>query len=62
MSMDKRVGERVYGTGGDHASLLQHGEVVRGMPRKRYVLLNEDDRHADLAIEPDDDLFNLLDD
>jgi hypothetical protein len=47
--MDEIVGERLYGAGGDHASLRHHRAAVRGAMGKGHVLFNPDHGDPGLA-------------
>jgi len=56
------VGQCVDRTGGHTPSFLENDEVARDSSRKRELLLYEQHGHASLAIEPQDDVADLVDD
>src|SRR5882757_9154164 len=60
--MDHRVAEIADLACRLHPPLLHHGEAVRRAPDERHVLLDQDHGEPDLAVEPDDDALDLLDD
>src|ERR1700722_1635449 len=60
--MDHVIAELRDFTSRDDSSLLHHGETLRGLSRKRDILLDQNDGQADIPVEADNDGFNLLDD
>src|SRR5580704_9947427 len=62
MAVNQRVAELADIARGHDTSLLHHGEAMRCTANERDILLDKDNGKSDLLIEPDDDVFDFLDD
>src|ERR1700694_1609918 len=62
MPMDHFIAKFSYRAGHNNLPFLHHGEAVRRLARKQDILLNQNDRQADLPVEANDDGFDFLDD
>src|ERR1700694_1414475 len=62
MPMDHFIAKFSYRASQNNLPFLHHGEAVGRLARKHDILLNQNDRQADLPVEENDDGFDFLDD